>query len=74
MLKLLEGTNVNVPQKGICRDGRKWLLRDVKWNVLARGELERPLPVLSAGADAKMSCANPSAADVRMLFSTVRVR
>jgi hypothetical protein len=57
----------------LCRDGRKWLVRDGKRRTLATGVLERPLPVLDAGSDVVISCADPSAADVRVLVSTRRV-
>ena len=57
----------------LCRDGREWLVRDGKRRTLAKGVLERPLPVLDAGADVVVSCADPSAADARVLVSTRRV-
>ena len=57
----------------LCRDGRRWLLRDAKRKTLAEGALSEPLPVISAPAEAAISCAKPDAADVRVLLSTRRV-
>lgn len=54
----------------LCRDGRNWLLRDEKRRTLATGALTRPLPVLSASADASITGASPSSSNVRVLFSS----
>ena len=70
------GATASVMRKGdrlLCRDGREWLVRDGKRRTLAKGVLERPLPVLDAGADVVLSCADPSSADARVLVSTRRV-
>ena len=56
----------------LCRDGRNWLLRDAKRKTLATGVLKSPLPMLNAGVDVVISCADPSAADARVLVSTRR--
>ena len=56
----------------LCRDGMHWLLRDAKRKTLAEGTLAAPLPVISATAEVTLTCANPSAADVRVLLSTRR--
>ena len=57
----------------LCRDGKEWLLRDAKRKTLATGTLERPLPVIASGADVGLSCANPAAAEARVLVSSRRI-
>ena len=56
----------------LCRDGMHWLMRDAKRKTLAEGTLAAPLPVIYAPAEVTLTCANPSAADVRVLLSTRR--
>ena len=57
----------------LCRDGRRWLLRDSRFKKLAEGVLATPLPIVDATAEVGLSCADPSSAKVRALVSSQRL-